>query len=233
MWIWWACAKRTSACAPRWPNCRPASSPTARIWRNWPAARAGAAARGQRLEARGRPHPGRTHGPQRHPGQHHHQPGLHLGRPPRHPHRHQHGPCGPRAAGQPPCRHGPAHHRPGQPHRRVRPAEPLGRHPERTGPGTAAGSGLCGTRRPGDRRGDPHHLRSGRQISQGHPRGHRGQRGPLGLHPVSGRHGRPLVDVRRLEEVLLLEPSGINRPLRPSEPAPDFVGPPRPPKRER
>ena len=44
---------------------------------------------------------------------------------------------------------------------------------------------------------------------------------------------RPLVDVRRLEEVLLLEPSGINRPLRPSEPAPDFVGPPRPPKRER
>ena len=41
---------------------------------------------------------------------------------------------------------------------------------------------------------------------------------------------RPLVDVRRLEEVLLLEPSGINRPLRPSEPAPDFVGPPRPPK---
>ena len=35
------------------------------------------------------------------------------------------------------------------------------------------------------------------------------------------------------EEVLLLEPSGINRPLRPSEPAPDFVGPPRPPKRER
>ena len=35
---------------------------------------------------------------------------------------------------------------------------------------------------------------------------------------------RPLVDVRRLEEVLLLEPSGINRPLRPSEPAPDFVG---------
>ena len=43
---------------------------------------------------------------------------------------------------------------------------------------------------------------------------------------------RPLVDVRRLEEVLL-EPSGINRPLRPSEPAPDFVGPPRPPKRER
>ena len=44
---------------------------------------------------------------------------------------------------------------------------------------------------------------------------------------------RPLVDVRRLEEMLLLEPSGINRPLRPSEPAPDFVGPPRPPKRER
>lgn len=43
---------------------------------------------------------------------------------------------------------------------------------------------------------------------------------------------RPLVDMRRLEEVLL-EPSGINRPLRPSEPAPDFVGPPRPPKRER
>ena len=36
-----------------------------------------------------------------------------------------------------------------------------------------------------------------------------------------------------MEEVLLLEPSGINRPLRPSEPAPDFVGPPRPPKRER
>ena len=33
--------------------------------------------------------------------------------------------------------------------------------------------------------------------------------------------------------VLLLEPSGINRPLRPSAPAPDFVGPPRPPKRER
>ena len=32
---------------------------------------------------------------------------------------------------------------------------------------------------------------------------------------------------------VLLEPSGINRPLRPSEPAPDFVGPPRPPKRER
>ena len=154
--------------------------------------------------------------------------------PPRHPHRHQHGPCGPRAAGQPPCRHGPAHHRPGQPHRRVRPAEPLGRHPERTGPGAAAGSGLCGTRRPGDRRGDPHHLRSGRQISQGHPRAPPWRAWPPRTPPSSwpSRPG-PWWTCAVWKRCCCWSPAASTGPLRPSEPAPTSWARPGPPKRER